>query len=195
MVHFGEGSFIQSRRGSFLKANYRPSLSRKHRPSVLRKDSIFFILDEDKIFDDERFKTSVEWVKSLQANKKPLKLNNTEINFIDVYNTNNPNFIRIKKAKKMKNLDLDRYQRNLIENIGDCMSKESIRKLETKLNNVKNMANKVKKEETIEYLYTQISEENEVTIGKLKDSIDKLNHIRNIVKIGSERLPLIKHKL
>jgi hypothetical protein len=205
-VQFGEGSFVQSHRNSMIKPNgstggnrlslsqQRQSYIKKVRNSmVVRKDSVFYILDEDKIFDDERFKTSVEWVKSLQKEKKPLKLNNTDSNFRYIYKTNHAGLKRITEAKKMKNLDLDRYQRNLINNIGDYLSKESIRKLETKMQCVKVLAGRVKKEEAIESLYTQIAGENEVTLKVLQESVDRLNYIREVVKIGGEKLPIIKN--
>jgi hypothetical protein len=200
-VQFGENSFLQSNRNSIITKTHRLSFSqqrqsyaKKVRHSVTRKDSVFYIHDEDKIFDDEKFKTSVEWVRSLMKEKKPLKLNNTESNFRYIYKSNHESVKRIKKAQRMKNLDLDRYQKGLVLSIGSFLSKDAIRKLETNLQNVKKMANKVKREETIECLFSEISEQNEVTIRNLKESVDKLNHIREVVKLGGERLPKIKYK-
>jgi hypothetical protein len=203
-VQFEENSFGHSNRASITKStNFfnRLSLSNQHRPnynkirmSVNRKDSVFFVQDEDRIFDDEKFKTSVEWLRGLQKEKKPLQLNENLTEFKYIYKTNHEGLKRIKKAQKMKNLDLDRYQKNLINNIGDYLSKESIRALESKLLSVKKMANKVKKEEAIDLLFSQVLEQNELSIKVLKESVDKLNHIRGLVKLGGERLPLIKYK-
>jgi hypothetical protein len=176
-----------------LSGSQRVSFIKKVRNSVARKDSVFYIQDEDKIFDDEKFKTSVEWMRSTKH--KPLsKFNNTEGEFKYIYKINHEGFLRIKKAQKMKNLDLEKYQKSLVNSIGDYLSKESIRKLEARLNDVKKMANKVQKEEAIDSLFLKINEENEISMKNLQDFMDKLNSIREMVKLGGEKLPLIKYK-
>jgi hypothetical protein len=199
-----DGSYYQSHRNSTVKPtasrlsiSQQKSFSKRIRQnSVFRKDSVFMIQDEDKIFDDERFKTSVEWVKSLQKEKSQLKLNKTDQNYFrSIYKTSHEGLKRLTKAKKMKNLDLERYQRNLINKVGDFLSKEAVRKLESKLQYVKNMANQVQKEEAIELLFSQISEQNEVTLKNLQDSVEKLNHISEVIKLGSAKLPVIKMKV
>jgi hypothetical protein len=199
-VQFGEGSFIYSHRSSLGRQN-KLSMSHqklKHRGSIARRDSVFDIRDEDKIFDDEKFKTSVEWVRKLQNRKKDQQqktLNRTASNFGTIYKSDHEGVRRIKQAQKMKhNLDLDRYQKSLITSVGDYLSKDSIRKLETRLLYVKKLADRVQKEEAIDSLFQRISDENEHSIKNLQEFMDKLNHIRDLVNVKGEKLPLIKYK-
>ncbi len=145
------------------------------------RDSLFYIPNEDRIFDDEKVKSCIDFIQKIKSDKSKIELKK-DIKIERIYKTNADSLKKLKIAKKKKFLDLENYQRNLIMSASEILSKDSIRTLETRLTKVRKKANEIKHIEHMDPLFEQIKEEDELTLWRLKESYMRIIELRNRIE-------------
>jgi hypothetical protein len=152
------------------------------------KDSLFFIPQEDRIFEDDKLKSCIEFINKMNSDKSK-KDKNQEKTIQKLYKISPDNLKKLKVAKKMKNLDLEKYQRHLLQTASEMLSNESIRKLETRLTKVRKKANQIRHIEHMEPLFDEIKEQDNISIMKLRNSYSRVMEF----KCKKEDLPIINN--
>lgn len=163
-----------------------------------RKESFLDISKDDEIFDDLRNKMQLypdNYQPNIVIKNPPKKLDKMGKKLFKIYNYDMDFLNHLKRAKSQKKqLDLEKYQVNLVQTLGGKISKESIRKLNTKLRDLRLFANKIKGEKVSNYL-EEIEKWEEEIIGNLREKEEQLEYIRETGKINSSSpLPRIKYK-
>jgi hypothetical protein len=163
--------------GSFNNTNAasRKSIFKKTaQPSRFHaRDSLFDIPQEDRIFDDEKLKSCIEFIHKIKSEKtKKEKIEDKKIQ--KLYKTSPDILKKIKSAKNMKFLDLEVYQRNLLLSASEVLSKDSVRTLEVRLNIVRKNANQIKNIGRMKPLFEEIKEQDNITLIRLRESYNRI---------------------
>lgn len=160
------------------------------------KFSFLMVSPEDEVFDQYQHDELM-----IAKNKKPFlenipKLDSVTKKLYKVYRLDYDYLKGVKKAKSRKNdLDLENYQNNLVQVVGNRFSKESMRKLIEKLKQVRLVSNKIKKEDSIEKFIENIEKVEEEIISNLMRKEEKLEFLRGNKLINTNvPLPKIKYK-
>jgi hypothetical protein len=159
------------------------------------------ISEEDRIFDEYRQKykemhKGLELFKSLTKKKKKINIQMDPIQklLVKVYKADRNFLYNLKVAKKQKNLNLDNYQKNLINTIGKVLTKDSIMKLSNNLKELKFNANSVSNFENKEFIKDFEEKEMEIIIN-LQKREEQLKKLRIVGKIHQvQPIPSIKFK-
>jgi hypothetical protein len=160
------------------------------------KYSFLMVSPEDEVFDQNRHEDLNNFRPKKTFSDNIPKLNAVTKKLFKVYNMDNDYLKGIQKAKRRKNdLDLENYQNNLVQVLGDRVSKESIRKLNDKLKELRFVSNNFKKEEKIETFIENIEKVEENIINNLIKKEEKLESLRGNKLINANvPLPKIKYK-
>jgi len=159
------------------------------------------ISEEDRIFDEygQKYKEmhkGLELFKSLtkKKNKNPIQMDPIQRLLSKVYKSDRNFIYDLKNAKKQKNLDLENYQKNLINTIGRTLSKESISKLTKNMKDLKSNANKINNFQSKEYIKDFEQKELGI-IMNLQKNEEHLKRLRVIGKIHQvQPIPSIRFK-
>jgi hypothetical protein len=165
-----------------VTTSYSPLKTMRNATNEKRLESIFAIPNEDKIFDDEKLKRSVEFIRRLREQNK------TKIQEIDI-NKKGPSFSlnpmikdKIKIAKRQKHLELDVYQKNLVKSLNGAVRNDLIKSLESNLLDIRIKYYKVPKIESMNTLFNVIKIDDNKTITTLRKSYDKVVKYKNRLK-------------
>jgi hypothetical protein len=169
------------------------------------------ISNEEKIFDDfdEEYNNNNNYNYKVENNgddlfkriQKKKKENRIIMNPIQkllskIYKNDYKSLAKIQDAKKKKNLNLEEYQNNLVKTISHSLGKNSLRKLEEEMKNLKFMSKCVsnfkskkfiKQVEDKEYLIVCNMQKNEKQLEKLR-KIGRINQIQPIPNIKFKRI-------
>ncbi len=158
------------------------------------------ISEEDKIFDEygKKYKESrgLELFRSLTKKKKMNVVHMDPIQKLlsKVYKVDKKFLYNLKEAKKQKNLDLDKYQKNLINTISKTLTKESVKKLSKNMKDLKFNANSVEKCSSRDFIRKLEEKESEIIIN-LQRREEDLKRLRVIGRINQiQPIPSIKFK-
>ncbi len=159
------------------------------------------ISEEDRIFDEygQKYKEmhkGLELFKSLTKSKKKVTIQMDPIQKLlaKVYKADRNFLYDLKVAKQKKNLDLDNYQKNLINTIGKVLTKESIIKLTNNLKELKFESNSVSNFENKEFI-KEFEEKEEEIINNLQKREMELKKLKVIGKIHQvQPIPNIRFK-
>jgi hypothetical protein len=160
------------------------------------KFSFLMVSPEDEVFDQYQHDEL-----TIAKNKKPFienipRLDSVTKKLLKVYRMDYDYLKGVQKAKNRKNdLDLENYQNNLVQVVGNRFSKESMRKLTEKLKQIRLVSNKFKKEENIDEFIENIEKVEEGIISNLMRKEEKLEYLRGNKLISANvPLPKIKYK-
>jgi hypothetical protein len=161
-------------------------------PKMFARDSLFEIPNEDKIFEDEKVKSCIEFIHKLKTDKIKLNVKKEQKTPI-LYRLSPEKMKKIKIAKKMKDiLDLELYQRNLILTASEVLSKDAVKNLETRFSKVRKKAYEVKRIDNMDKLFRQIKEEDDLTMRRIDNSYNRLLEFKHNKK--DEKLPVLENK-
>lgn len=147
------------------------------------------ISEEDRIFDEygQKYKEmhkGLELFKSLTKKKNKLKIQMDPIQKLlsKVYKADRNFLYNLKVAKNQKNLDLENYQKNLINTIGKVLTKDSITKLTNNLKDLKLNANSVSNFENKVFIKEFEEKEMEI-INNIQRREEQLKKLRVVGRI------------
>lgn len=160
------------------------------------------ISNEEKIFDDYDDKVDnnkgTNLYKRIQKKKKEkaILMNPIQKLLSKIYKSDYKFLINVRNAKKKKNLNLEEYQSNLVKTISQSLGKESLRKLQDEMKDLKFMSKCVynfkskkfiKQMEEKEYDIIRNMQKNEAQLEKLR-KVGKINQIQPIPNIKFKRI-------
>lgn len=138
----------------------------------------------------------LELFKSLTKKKNKINIQMDPIQKLlaKVYKADRNFLYNLKVAKKQKNLDLDNYQKNLINTIGKVLTKESVTKLSNNLKELKFNANSVPNFQSKEFI-KGFEEKEMVIINNLQKREEQLKKLRVVGRIHQvQPIPTIRFK-
>ena len=160
------------------------------------------ISEEDRIFEEygQKYKEmhkGLELFKSLtkkRDNKNTIQMDPIQKLLSKIYKADRNFLYNVKVAKKQKNLDLDNYQKNLINTISKSLTKESITKLSQNMKELKFNANSVPIEDSKKFIKEIEERELEIIINlqKREEQLKKLRVVGRIHQV--QPIPTIKFK-
>lgn len=197
-----------SKKSSQMKIGFESCLNSHIRDEKDFKDKIpeflfCLISEEDRIFDEygQKYKEmhrGLELFKSL-TRKKNNKNGTCQMDPIQrvlskVYKSDQNFLNNLKQAKKQKILDLDNYQKNLVNTISKALTKDSIQKLCQTMRELKLEANKIRNPENKHFIRDIEDREFEI-IKNLQKREEQLNKLRVVGRINQvQPIPSIKFK-
>lgn len=159
------------------------------------------ISEEDRIFDEygQKYKEMHKGLELFKSLTKKKSKNNIQMDPIQkllskVYKADRKFLYNLRNAKKQKNLDLDNYQKNLINTIGKVLTKESVTKLSNNLKQLKFNANSVSNFENKKFIKDFEEKEMEIinNLHKREEQLKKLRVVGRIHQV--QPIPTIKFK-
>jgi hypothetical protein len=161
--------------------SYSPLRTYRKITNENKADNIFAISNEDKIFDDEKLKCSVEFIRNLRE-KKTVKTALKDKSQNGNFSLNAEVLDRIKKARRQKHLELDVYHKTLVKSLHGAIRTDNLKLFESKLLDLRIKYYKVPKVESMNSIYTLIKKEDTKTIMTLRKSYEAVTKYKNKLK-------------